>query len=337
MQVQALTARIAAARDNLQKVELSPTKAAAMRELAHDEAILKAARGDSVEEMERLGQRAERIESLARGGGIAAGLALGGVVAWNVATQGSGIAMTLASLSTGLIPGLVLARFAHDGARSYTARHVQTPGVVEVVRRWRDQPAAAPTPAAQPGAENELTRLLDQIQSQVGALPDGQEKSAALESLQLDRNLAGQARGGTLEEMRLGCQKAARCEENGRRLGLGLGLAFTGALAAVMLTDPTVGLPLAVVGTVSGGFLSTIVLGSVLKEAGRDVGARFQRRGVEDLLERWSPLLQDRREQASAIQDEARRLSQAGPTSAVQVENGGVRVGGVFIRGRRQD
>ncbi len=334
MQVQVLTARIASARENLQKVELSPTRAAAMQQLAQDEAILGNARGSSVEEMEQLARQAERLEKGTWGAAIATGLAIGGVVAWQVALQGAHPFLVLGGLSSGMLPAIVLGRFASDAMQKYTARHIQTPGVLDVVTRWKEPQTAPRAPEVEPGRQNELTRLIDQVAGQVNALPDGPEKASALESIGFDRSLAGQAKGETLEEMRSGCARAARCEEKGRRLGLGLGVAFGGLALGVMLADPTIGLPMALLGSAGGGFMASICLGVALKDAGRDLGSRFQKRGVDSLLERWSPLAQDRRDQAAAILEEATRLHQGGTSSAVTVENGGVRVGGVFIRGR---
>lgn len=336
MHVQVLQARLEQSRQNLSRMEASPAKTAAMRRLAQDEMVLGSARGESVEEMERLAERAVRIERSAAGTGLAVGLGLGGVVAWQLAAQGAGPLGILGGLSAGLLPGLVLARLAHDGAQSWTSRHVQTPGVGAVIERWK-APAPPSLPAASPaGRDNELTRLLDEIRTQVVALPEGPEKAAALASLELDRSLAGQARGESLESMQAGCQRARIWAVNGGRIGLGLGLALTGALAGLMLTDPTVGPVLALAGTAGGGFLSTVVLRSVGHSLGRDLGARFEKVGVEDLLQRWGPLLQERREQARSIREEASRLSAGGPSAAVQVENGGLRVGGVFIRSRER-
>lgn len=336
MHVQVLQARLEQSRQNLSRMEASPSKTAAMQRLAQDELVLGSGRGESVEEMERLAGRAVLIERTAAGAGLMAGLGLGGALAWQLAAQGAGPLGILGGLSAGLLPGLVLAHLAHDGAQSWTARHVQTPGLGAVIERWKD-PTPPSLPAATPsGRDNELTRLLDEIRTQVVALPEGPEKAAALASLEIDRSLAGQARGETLEEMQAGCLRARRWAANGGRIGLGLGLALTGALAGAMLTDPTVGLGLAVVGTVSGGFLSTIVLRSVGHSLGRDLGGRFAKVGMEDLVERWTPLLHDRREQARSIREEASRLSAGGPSAAVQVEDGGLRVGGVFIRSRER-
>ncbi len=336
MHVQVLQARVEQSRQNLSRMEASPAKTAAMRRLAQDELILGSARGESVEEMEHLAGRAVFIERAAASTGLVAGLAMGGVVAWQLAVQGAGLLGILGGLSAGLLPGVVLSRLAHDGAQSWTSRHVQIPGVGAVLERWKE-PVSPSLPAATPaGRDNELTRLLDEIRGQVAALPEGPEKAAALASLELDRSLAGQARGETLEAMQAGCQRAQRWAVNGGRIGLGLGLALTGALAGAMLTDPTVGLGLALVGTAGGGFLSTVVLRSVGHSLGRDLGARFEKVGVEDLVERWSPLLYEHREQARLIREEAGRLSAGGPSAAVQVENGGLRVGGVFIRSRER-
>lgn len=340
MQVQELRTRIHLARTNLDAVALSPAKSAALRQLDRDELILGQARGGSVEEMELLARKAERLERGAWQAALAGGLALGGAVAWNLATTGAHPFIVFGGLSAGLVPGIVIGRLAQDGARSYTSRHVQAPGVGEVVRRWKEvdgKRAAAPNPKAlEPGRQNELTRLLDEVHAQVAALPEGPEKASALEALTFDRNLAGQARGATLEEMRVGCAKAAACEENGRRIGLGLGALIGVGAGAAILAEGALGIPAALLVAGSGGFMASICLGVALRDAGRDYGSRFERRGVEGLVERWSPLVAERRAQSAEILDTATRLHQGGARTAVAVEDGGVRIGGVFIRGKQR-
>ena len=305
-----------------------------MGQLDQDELILGQARGGSVEDMERLARKAERWERGVWNAAVASGLATSCVVAWNFATQGAQPLVVLGGLLVGLLPGVIVGGFAHDAVRSYTSRHVQAPGVGDVIRRWKDP---QPDSAAAPGRENELTRLLDEVHKQVAALPEGPQKASSLEALTRDRNLAGQARGGTLEEMRAGCAKAAVWAEYGRRTGLGLGILLGLGAGAMLLAEGVVGVPGTLAITAAAVFIVSTCLSVALSDKGRGLGSRFEERGVEDLLERWTPRAQERRARAAEIVNTATRLREGGARTSVAAEKGGVRIGGVFLRGKREE
>ncbi|MCA9793229.1 MAG: hypothetical protein KC910_15575 [Candidatus Eremiobacteraeota bacterium] len=337
---QELIRQVETRRQSLLAGKSSPARNEAANQLDYDLQVLQSARGQTVEAMAGLAERSRHLVRNARLGGVAAGLGLGLTAG---CLNSGGLAGVGLGLMCGLIPGLVLGRFAQDAAASYAARHIQPVEVGEVLSRWADQ---RPTPdpldrvngainkvfgggswfdQQPPSRSNpnpgqlaqEYFSALDLAARVLQAQPEGPARQDALQAIERDRISLSHLPGQDLSELEGFEETAARRFDLGRKVGLGLGVAFGLTAGAVGYSS---GLSWLASGglAASGGFISGVVLAGV----GADLGQSLAPARPDSLeaAHRWKPLVAERRALEAKLAGAADEVNALARGNSAQVE-----------------
>jgi hypothetical protein len=303
----------------------SPARDEAVRQVTADLAVIGRTRGEDLDEVR---QRCDTADSIRRGGQIAGttiGVGVGAALALN---GGDPLTIGILGVCGATIGGIVLYHLGRDGAQFVADKFVQATGAREVVDRW----TAAQDPIQPPkGKQNAVTDLLHEVRTQLDTLPDGPDKSAALAFIDKDLKVAGQAQGTTLPELQQATQRRERLVKIGSWTGIGVGVVLTGALvlrATQGLVDPLT----AIRGTITGGGIAMVGSWQGGKWVGGKLGDRHQVKGMDEVLERWQPIFDERERIATEARTQATALVQGGEKASIRLEEGGLRVGGVLLR-----